>query len=139
MGNKTEEVLSNQKSVNNYKISLPNKSVVVESTLPSSELIRIIEEGTGKRAVIMGSGQGKMSSAAVAMLGGLIGSGSVQGVVRFMQTDSETCVIDGTIDGLVPNSKHGLAIHECGDISEGCQSVGSHYNPRNKRHGSPLE
>ena len=56
-----------------------------------------------------------------------------------MQTDSETCVIDGTIDGLVPNSKHGLAIHECGDISEGCQSVGSHYNPRNKRHGSPLE
>lgn len=32
---------------------------------------------------------------------------------------------------------HGLHIHECGDISNGCESLGPHYNPRCARHGSP--
>ena len=142
--NETSNVLSKDPSVIDYKISLPKKSVIVESTLPSSELIRLIEEGTGKRAVIMGgSGQNQddtKSSAAVAMLGGIIGcGGTVQGVIRFMQKkDSGVCVIDGTIDGLTPGP-HGLAIHECGDLSQGCESVGGHYNPRNSRHGSPTD
>ena len=35
------------------------------------------------------------------------------------QVDPEECVIDGTIDGLSPG-EHGLAIHECGDLSGGC-------------------
>lgn len=59
------------------------------------------------------------------------------GVVRFTQVDESTCVVDGTIDGLAPG-KHALAIHECGDLSQGCKSVGGHFNPRNTRHGSPL-
>ena len=67
--------------------------------------------------------------AAVAMIGGLIGNGLAQGVVRFTQIDTENCIIDGTLDGLSPGS-HGLAIHECGDISGGCSTVGDHYNPR---------
>ena len=46
---------------------------------------------------------------------------NLQGVVRFTQTDSETCIIDGTLDGLNPG-EHGLAIHECGDISGGCST-----------------
>ena len=139
--NETSNVLSKESSVIDYKISLPKKSVIVESTLPSSELIRVIEEGTGKRAVIMGgSGQNQdtNSSAAVAMLGGIIGCGTVQGVIRFMQKNDGATVIDGTIDGLTPGP-HGLAIHECGDLSQGCDSVGGHYNPRNNRHGSPTD
>ena len=48
------------------------------------------------------------------------------------------CIIDGTLDGLSPG-KHGLAIHECGDISGGCSTVGGHFNPRNVRHGSPVD
>lgn len=32
---------------------------------------------------------------------------------------------------------HGIHIHECGDLSKGCASLGNHYNPRNTRHGSP--
>lgn len=45
-------------------------------------------------------------------------------------------MVDGVIDGLTPGS-HGFHIHECGDISRGCESLGNHYNPRNTRHGSP--
>ena len=74
---KATEVLSNEDSVLNYKISLQNKSVVCESTMPSAELVDLIERKTGKRAVIMGSGEVK-TLAAVAMLGGIIGCGSVQ-------------------------------------------------------------
>lgn len=55
------------------------------------------------------------------MLGGNSGysiGNRVKGVIRFAQT-SKGCIIDGTVDGLVPGG-HGLHIHECGDISKGC-------------------
>ena len=47
--------------------------------------------------------------------------GGAQGVIRMVQTDdvSSTCVIEGTVDGLSPGL-HRLAIHQYGDISEGC-------------------
>merc|ERR1712012_359023 len=66
--------------------------------MPSTELVTLIESKTGKKAVIMGSGEVK-TLAAVAMLGGIIGCGSVQGVVRFVQ-NYDGVVIDGTVDGL---------------------------------------
>ena len=59
-----------------------------------------------------------------------------KGVVRLTQVDTETCLVEGTLDGLSPGL-HGLAIHETGDTSEGCASLGGHYNPRGARHGSP--
>lgn len=64
----------------------------------------------------------------------------VKGVVRFssIADDKQTngTVIDGVIDGLSPGL-HGIHIHECGDITNGCESLGNHYNPKNTRHGSP--
>ena len=45
-------------------------------------------------------------------------------------------MIEGTVDGLSPGL-HGLAIHETGDTSQGCLSLGGHFNPRGSRHGSP--
>lgn len=64
----------------------------------------------------------------------------ITGVIRFSTVPddkrSSGCVVDGVIDGLEPGL-HGLHIHECGDISNGCASLGPHYNPRNARHGSP--
>ena len=76
--------------------------------------------------------------AAVAMLGldGNYFSDGPKGVVRLTQVDAETCLVEGTLDGLSPGL-HGLAIHETGDTSEGCASLGGHYNPRGVRHGSP--
>ena len=42
------------------------------------------------------------------------------GLVRFIQTDDEQCVIEGTIDGLRPNEPVQINIHEYGDVSGGC-------------------
>ncbi|GBN05882.1 hypothetical protein AVEN_116806-1 [Araneus ventricosus] len=33
--------------------------------------------------------------------------------------------------------KHGFHVHTSGDMSNGCQSTGSHYNPKNANHGGP--
>ncbi|KAF8766784.1 Extracellular superoxide dismutase [Cu-Zn] like protein [Argiope bruennichi] len=33
--------------------------------------------------------------------------------------------------------KHGFHVHASGDLSNGCQSTGSHYNPKNANHGGP--
>ncbi|XP_062890928.1 uncharacterized protein LOC134338793 [Mobula hypostoma] len=30
---------------------------------------------------------------------------------------------------------HGIHIHEFGDLTKGCDTLGRHYNPHNKRHG----
>ena len=65
---------------------------------------------------------GSETFSAVSMLGGNSGYSfgeSIKGVIRFVQTN-EGCIIDGTIDGLSPGP-HGLHIHECGDISKGCE------------------
>lgn len=79
-----------------------------------------------------------IEKSAVAILSG--DEEKIRGVVRFSTAaDDKTahgCVVDGVIDGLAPGS-HGLHIHECGDISNGCESLGKHFNPRNVRHGSP--
>ncbi|XP_023706522.1 copper chaperone for superoxide dismutase isoform X1 [Cryptotermes secundus] len=135
--NKIRESLSNVKGIESIDISLDNETVIVETSLPSSEVQEKIES-TGRRAVLKGYGGGGNLGAAVAMLGDASGCGFgiVKGVVRFLQTDENTCVVDGTLDGLSPGL-HGLHIHECGDISQGCDSVGGHFNPRNTRHGSP--
>ena len=37
----------------------------------------------------------------------------------------------------LPKGKHGIHIHKAGDLSEGCNSLCSHYNPHNKNHGGP--
>lgn len=132
---KIQNILSKENEISDFSVDLSKQSVIVTSTLPSKIILDLIENQSGKRAVIMGQAG---PAAAVAMLGGLIGSGSVQGVVRFIQVDNETCVIDGTLDGLTPGD-HALAIHECGDISGGCSTVGDHFNPRNTRHGSPID
>lgn len=67
-------------------------------------------------------------------------SDSVKGVVRFSAITEDKhsmgCVIDGVIDGLSPGL-HGVHIHECGDLSRGCDSLGKHYNPRHTQHGGP--
>lgn len=54
---------------------------------------------------------------AVAMLAG---AGKTQGVVRFLQLSQESCLIDGTIDGLDPGP-HGLHVHTLGDLTQDCR------------------
>lgn len=64
----------------------------------------------------------------------------MKGVIRFSTNKEEKhsggCVVDGVVDGLVPGF-HGIHIHECGDLSNGCDSLGNHYNPGLTTHGGP--
>ncbi|KOC67190.1 Copper chaperone for superoxide dismutase [Habropoda laboriosa] len=120
--------------IESIDISLEKGNVVIETNLPYSIIQEKIEQ-SGRQAVLKGYGN---HSSAVAMLGGNSGysvDNKVMGVIRFAQTP-DGCLIDGTVDGLTPG-KHGMHIHECGDISQGCDSVGDHFNPNYTIHGGP--
>ncbi|XP_008546076.1 copper chaperone for superoxide dismutase [Microplitis demolitor] len=124
--------LSDNKDIQKVDISLDRGTVLVETKLPYT-IIQEKIESSGKRAVLKGFGD---NSSAVSMIGGTSGFSKnklIQGVVRFIETQ-KGCIVDGTIDGLDPGD-HGLHIHECGDISNGCESVGQHFNPYNCSHG----
>ncbi|KAL7289891.1 hypothetical protein TKK_0016282 [Trichogramma kaykai] len=130
-----EKVLNKTEGINQFEVSLEQGSVIVDTNLPFSQVQEIIET-TGRKAVLKGYGENDVS--AVSMLGGNSGYSygeNIKGVVRFVQT-KEGCLVDGTIDGL-STGPHGLHVHECGDISKGCESVGDHFNPNNTQHGGP--
>ncbi|XP_063241222.1 copper chaperone for superoxide dismutase [Bacillus rossius redtenbacheri] len=129
---KVKDSLSGVKGVESVDVSLANQSVIITTTLPSSA-IQAKLESTGRRAVLKGYGDGGGRAAAVAVLG--CGEG-VQGVVRFVQADADTCVVDGAVDGLRPGP-HGLHVHELGDLSQGCDSVGDHFSLLGTSHGGP--
>uniref|UniRef100_A0A6C0JE76 Superoxide dismutase copper/zinc binding domain-containing protein n=1 Tax=viral metagenome TaxID=1070528 RepID=A0A6C0JE76_9ZZZZ len=65
-------------------------------------------------------------------------SKKVKGIVKFteeLKTDS--VIIEIEIYGLKKNDFHGFHVHECGDMSEQCESMCAHFNPFNKSHGGP--
>ena len=64
----------------------------------------------------------------------LMHSDKVKGTILFMQAPGTPTLIKGTITGLEPGL-HGFHIHEFGDMSDGCKSMGGHYNPDNVNHG----
>lgn len=62
-------------------------------------------------------------------------SDTVKGTILFMQSaKGGATLVKGTISGLEPG-EHGFHIHEYGDLSQGCESAGAHYNPDNVEHG----
>jgi Cu-Zn family superoxide dismutase len=40
------------------------------------------------------------------------------------------------LSNFCPFATHAIHIHEFGDLSDGCKSLGPHYNPTNEDHGS---
>ncbi|XP_061462387.1 copper chaperone for superoxide dismutase isoform X2 [Rhineura floridana] len=118
-------------------IQLDSQIVLVETSL-STEKAQSLLESTGRKAVLKGMGGAVPESfggAAVAMMSGLV---LVQGVVRFLQVSPQSCLIDGTIDGLEPGL-HGLHVHEFGDVTGSCDSCGDHFNPYGECHGGPQD
>lgn len=72
---------------------------------------------------------------AVAVLGN--GNVGVSGIITFLQIEGHSTIyIYVRISGLTPGL-HGLHIHEKGDLSGGCATLLSHYNPHGKTHGAP--
>jgi Cu-Zn family superoxide dismutase len=65
---------------------------------------------------------------------------NVRGVVSFSQdsilSPTKVCC---SVKGLNPNAKHGIHVHEFGDLTDGCTTAGPHYNPHGKNHGGPFE
>ena len=51
-----------------------------------------------------------------------------------MQRPGITTLIKGSITGL-SQGLHGFHVHEFGDLSNGCESAGGHYNPDGVEHG----
>lgn len=119
--------------IKDFEIDFENQRVLVETILPSQYVQNLIEK-TQRHAVLKGAGSatGRHLGAAVAMLD----APGISGVVRFLQLDTEMCLVDGTVDGLSPG-KHGLHVHEFGDLSDNCNRLGQHFNPRSARHGNP--
>ena len=61
-------------------------------------------------------------------------SDSVKGSILLIQASGTSTLVKGTITGLKPGL-HGFHIHEFGDMSDGCKSMGGHYNPDGVDHG----
>jgi Cu-Zn family superoxide dismutase len=60
----------------------------------------------------------------------------VYGTVQFIQSGKFVDLIIN-LSGLKKNGLHGFHIHTFGDLSDGCNSACSHFNPYNKTHGCP--
>ncbi|GLV43239.1 uncharacterized protein CBL_14081 [Carabus blaptoides fortunei] len=116
--------LKDVEGIKSVDVQLENESVVVESTLATDKILEILES-TGRKAVIKGYA-GSIAGVVIIECGSI----DIKGVIRFMQITSDTCIVDGTIDGMeaVP---HSICVHECGDISQACKSVGSLFIPEN--------
>ena len=62
----------------------------------------------------------------------------VKGTVYFTEDlKNDTVIIEIDIQGLKKNGFHGFHVHECGDLSEQCESMCSHFNPFGEKHGAP--
>lgn len=103
--------------------------VVLRTLEPWSIALERIER-TGRKAVLVGFG-GQSAVSIITPSGNLLDRSSVQGVVRYSSIrndDQPGLVVDGVVDGLKPG-KHSLHIHEAGDTSAGCASLGERYWP----------
>ncbi|XP_022248726.1 superoxide dismutase [Cu-Zn]-like [Limulus polyphemus] len=60
--------------------------------------------------------------------------------MRVERKEGEACdcpiIISGEISGL-SKGLHGFHVHEYGDLTNGCTSAGSHFNPFKLSHGGP--
>lgn len=71
---------------------------------------------------------------AVAVIQGSQNQVPIYGLIEFDEIPGQGTRIRGQIRGAAPG-EHGLHIHESGDLSRGCESMGPHYNPHNMSHG----
>ena len=66
-------------------------------------------------------------------------SKKIKGVIRFEEDlESKEVIIRVNVEGLKPGY-HGFHIHQAGDLTDGCTSGCSHFNPFNKKHGGPQD
>jgi superoxide dismutase, Cu-Zn family len=59
---------------------------------------------------------------------------NITGIIKFSQKKGKKTKVEYLINGL-KDGLHGFHVHEYGDLTDGCKSTCSHYNPTNKSHG----
>ncbi|KAG9303197.1 hypothetical protein G9A89_000732 [Geosiphon pyriformis] len=138
--------LSSIPEIDRFEIELGEQRVLVEGKAPPSKVSKILKN-TGRIVIVRGQGniRESHSGAAVCIFEAYTYSqGNVKssvpacepkGLARFIQIDDENCLIDVTVEGISPG-RHGIHIHELGNLSKGFESTGSHYNPDNSLHGN---
>ena len=68
-----------------------------------------------------------------------VGDSKVSGSVTFTE-DENGVAIQGSFEGLSPNTMHGFHIHEFGDCrADDGTSAGGHFNPAGNEHGAPTD
>lgn len=64
---------------------------------------------------------------------------NARGIASFSQDSiNSPTKIAFSVKGLNPNGKHGVHVHQFGDLTQGCATAGAHYNPHNLKHGGPF-
>jgi len=81
-----------------------------------------------------GNNNNKHAHQAVALLNA--NNNGITGKALFTETAANKLKIDYEFYGLA-DGKHGFHIHEYGDLTDGCTSACSHFNPFGKEHGGP--
>ena len=62
---------------------------------------------------------------------------NIRGEVKFHECrDTKDVIVFFNLKGFKPNAIHAIHIHEYGDLSDGCTSLGAHLNLKNKNHGN---
>lgn len=65
-----------------------------------------------------------------------ISDGDVQGIVIFSQSNETAPVkVEIRVRGFLPGQIHAIHVHEYGDVRQGCESLGGHWNPLHVDHG----
>jgi len=60
----------------------------------------------------------------------------VKGTVHFEETDGgKKVAVHVNLTGLKKKGRHGIHVHEAGDLTQKCDSACAHFNPFQKNHG----
>lgn len=68
-------------------------------------------------------------TSAIALISGE-GESAVRGELTFIQPHPPAggVLVQGNVTGLPPG-KHGMHVHQSGDMRQGCEKLGEHFNP----------
>ena len=77
-----------------------------------------------------------MTTNAIAIFYGPKVKGTITFTQTFTQDKSNKVKVQINLSGLGKNKVRAIHIHEFGNMLNGCDSLGGHWNPTNKNHGS---
>ncbi|KAJ2786499.1 copper chaperone [Coemansia interrupta] len=130
------QVLSKVPGVDDISVTLADKHVVVTGSAGPSSLVTALKT-SGRSAVVRGAGSTSSGNIGAAVCifeeGRALANSATRGLARFVQVTEDTCFVDVSLSG-IPDGLHGLAIHECGDLSSVPESCGAHWNPEGVEH-----